>query len=100
MAPMSTETGYRLLHRAAALALFLGALSACDSIKFGADWYDDYSKPGVSRQETIAVINQCRQQVDQTRGSAVTRSAHMGRERIEDCLKRRGFTKRRRPAGR
>ena len=50
----------RFLYRAGTVVVCLGVLTAC-GIKSGADWYDDYSKPGTSRKETRAAINQCRQ---------------------------------------
>ena len=89
----------RLLGRAGVIALCFGALTACER-KAGADWYDDHSKPGASRKQTTAAINQCRQDIQQTRGGAANRSAAMGRQRMEDCLRQRGYSKRRGPSGR
>ncbi len=88
-----------LLGRTGLIALCLGALTACE-YKAGASWYDDHSKPGASRQQTTAAVNECRQEIQQTRGAAATRSAAMGRQRMEDCLRQRGYSKRRGPSGR
>ncbi len=82
----------RILRQGGLIALCLGALTACE-YKAGADWYDDHSKPGATRKQTTAAINDCRQQVDQTRGGPANRSALMGRDRVEDCLRRRGYSK-------
>ena len=92
---------YHFLLRAGTLAFCLGALSAC-GLKFGDPLYDSYRKPGASQEQTKAAINQCRNQVSQTGGGAVNRSAYAAGDRLESCLRRRGFAKRRRlnPTGR